>query len=101
MAVTYSKYDASTPIGGKVAKGVDLFLQGYALIKQAHEAANAATDAGTTKNNLIAGDFGAVDSADAILMWNALNTVVTLVDGDAAGGLFTLGLGSLDKGLSA
>jgi hypothetical protein len=99
MAVTYAEFDASKPHGGTIAKGADLIRRGRDLINRAYEAANAVTDAGTTKDNLIAGDFGAVDSANAALLWTALSTVKNLLDADDAGGLSS-SLASLDKGLS-
>jgi hypothetical protein len=99
MSVTYVKFDASKPIGALLASAADKLIQGRDELNRAMEAINAATDAGTTKDNLINGDFGALDSANAALMWTAAVSVKTLLDGDDAGGL-SLYLSSLDKGVS-
>lgn len=99
MAATYVQYNASTPIGGEVAQGIDLFRRGYALIKRAHEAANAATDAGSDTTVLVSGDFGALDATNAARYWTQLNAVVTIIEGDTGAGL-PGSLASLDKGIS-
>ncbi len=98
MSVTYAKYDASKPHGATLARAADLLRRGRDEMNRAMAAIEAATDAGTTKDNLIGGDFGALDSANAALMWTAAVSVKTLLDGDDAGGL-SLYLSSLDKGV--
>lgn len=99
MAVTYVKFDASKPIGAVLAESADKLREGRDLLNRAMAAINAATDAGTTKDNLIGGDFGALDSTNAALMWTAAVSVKTLLDGDDAGGL-DMYVASLDKGRS-
>ena len=99
MAATYVDFDATTVHGATIAKGVDLIQQGIELVRRGHGAANVATDAGTTKDALIGGDFGAANTAQAVLYWTQLNTIVTLLNTADSGG-FTLALGSLDKGVS-
>ena len=100
MAVTYAQYDTSKPNGGTLAKAVDYLRRGRDLLNRAHAAANQATDAGSTTANLVGGDFGALDNTNAQRMWDNLNTIKTLLDGDDAGGLNS-SIGSLDKGISA
>lgn len=100
MSVTYAHYDASKPIGALLASAADKIRQGRNDLNRAMAAINSATDAGTTKDNLIGGDFGAIDSANAALLWTASVSVKTLLDGDDSGGL-DLYLSSLDKGKTA
>jgi hypothetical protein len=67
-------------------------------ILRAYGAAVVATDGGTTKDNLIGGDFGAADSANALLFWDALYGVDYILANDATG--FLAKLAALDKGVS-
>lgn len=99
MAQTYVQYSAAKPIGGVLASGVDKFLSGWDDIVRAHQAMNVATDASSDTGALVDGDFGAVTTGDAALMWSQTNAVVTIINADVAGGLFN-SLGSLDKGVS-
>jgi len=100
MAATYSDFDASTVHGGSAARGADFWLRGDELIRRAHAAAKQATDGGADTTALVGGDFGAVDNTHAARMWSALDTYVSIIDADVAGGLYSLALGSLDKGVS-
>ena len=98
MAVTFVYYDTATPMGGLLSVAVNKLTEGRQLLDRWYEAANAATNAGTAAMNLIGGDFGAVTSADATLMWAQAPTIKNLLDADDPGGL-AIALGSLDQGV--
>jgi len=99
MAATKVIYDATKPIGAEMATGVDLLRRGYDSLYRAKAAIDAATDGGNNKDALIGGDFGAADSPNAALMWDAMYTLKFVLDNATSGGLITA-VAALDKGVS-
>lgn len=87
MAITYARYDTSAPVGATISQAAYHPDLGRALLNTAHASCNAATNAGSDTTKLTGGAFGGLDDANSALLWTALNSVKTLLDGDDAGGL--------------
>lgn len=100
MAVTYVIYNPATPIGAELAKAANALTEGRASLERAFAAINTATNGGASRDNLIGGDFGALNSANASLMWDQTWAAKNLLDSIDAGG-YAAAVASLDKGQPA
>lgn len=100
MTIEKVYYDSTqTSVHGKdLAEAVDLIIRGRAQLDRVYVTMDLASATGGTPTALQGAPFGAnATGGNGAKMWEATNTIKTLLDGDDAGGL-KLALAALNNG---
>lgn len=98
MAVTYVVYDPSKPVGATLARAAALLSEGREELERAMASINAMSNGGASTDNLIGGDFGALNSANAALMFSQTFAATNLLASIDPGG-YAAAVASLYKGV--
>lgn len=99
MAVTYVIYTPGLTVSATISRAAALLSEGREELDRAFQSINAATNGGATKDNLIGGpDFGALNSANAALMYDQTFAAYNLLNSIDAGG-YRAAIASLYKGM--